>query len=38
MIYTWQNTFAKVTNAYLAPIDWKLHDSDDTTHPSVSSS
>lgn len=22
----------------LAPMDWKLHDSDDTTHPSVSCS
>ena len=22
----------------LAPMDWKLQDSDDTTHPSVSSS
>lgn len=27
-----------VANTDAAPMDWKLQDSDDTTHPSVSSS
>lgn len=25
-----------IYETYLAPMDWKLQDSDDTTHPSVS--